>query len=382
MRSGIATGDGGAPPGSALTGPLTTLPKFGAGGRAPPGNAGTGGVELGAYGKPDGAAPNPGCGGKPIGAAGDGTDGAERADEDGSAPAGIAGEASAGNEPGSGAEDGAKGNDVDGTCATCGAAALGVNGAALGAFGSPACSKKYGVELGVRESALSINSSGVGPPNNSAKSVGAGRTSASFGNGLAAKGGVWNTPGVGGCVAAPESPPPPTLAALGPTRGGGKGPSTGVGPDTGGAITPALCAPTPGVASDAGGTSPDGDPSGETDKPAKNSLAMRDTSPTIAAKSKAEVPVGFDSTEGAPPRKSLVLIVITGIDVVRLGRAESLVLVVVTDIDVLQHRDGVVREHRSRAIQRNQVRRGAAIVDAHPAHGQAWAHLPRNTRLK
>jgi len=163
-------------------------------------------------------------------------------------------------------------------------------------------------------------------------------------------------------VAVPESPPAPTFAALGPTRGGGKGPSPGVGPDTGGAITPGVCAPTPGVASDAGGTSPDGDPPG---KPVKNSLAMRDTSPTIAAKSKAEAPVEpvTGSTEGAPPRRSLVLMI-------------------VADIDVFEHCDGVVREHCGRAIQRNQVRGGAAIVDAHPANGQARAHFTRDTRLK
>src|SRR6478609_11473577 len=161
-RSGIATGDGAAAPGSALTGPLTTLPKSGAGGRAPPVNPGTVGGELGAYGKPDGAAPNPGCGGTPTGAAVDETDGRGIADVDGSAPDGIAGVASAGNEPGSGAEDGASGADANGTCADCRAAALGVTGASgapLGALGSPACSKKYSVALGVRESALSINSS-------------------------------------------------------------------------------------------------------------------------------------------------------------------------------------------------------------------------------
>lgn len=214
----------------------------------------------------------------------------------------------------------------------------------------------------MRLSALNINSSGVGVPNNSANSVGAGRTSASFGNGLAANGGVCRTPGSGGCVCAPDNPKAPTLAALGPIRGGGSGPSTGVGPDTGGAITPAVCAPTPGCASVAGGTSPDGEPPG---KPAKNSLAMRDTSPTIAAKSKAEPtfePV-TGSTEGAPPRKSLVLMI-------------------VADIDVFQHGNGVVREHRGRTIERNQVRGGTAIIDAHPANGQAGAHFTRHTGLK
>jgi len=168
-------------------------------------------------------------------------------------------------------------------------------------------------------------------------------------------------------VAAPERPPPPTDAALGPTRGGGKGPGTGVGPDTGGAIATGVSAPAPGVASDAGGTSPDGEPPGkadETGKPEKNSLAMRDTSPTIAAKSKAEPPAEpAGSIEDAPPRGSLVLMV-------------------VVDIHVLQHGNRVVGQHGGRAIQRHQVRGGAAIVDAHPAHGQARAHFTGNARLK
>ncbi len=208
-----------------------------------------------------------------------------------------------------------------------------------------------------------MSSSGVGVPNSSAKSVGAGRTSASFGNGLAAKGGVWKTPGTGGCVAAPERPPPPTDAALGPTRGGGKGPGTGVGPETGGAIATGVNAPTPGVASDAGGTSPGGDPPGETDEPEKNSLAMRETSPTMAAKSKADAPVELGSIGNAPPRGSLVLMV-------------------VADIYVLQHGNRIVSEYGRRAVQRHQVRGRAAIVDAHPTHGQARAHLARNARLE
>jgi len=167
-------------------------------------------------------------------------------------------------------------------------------------------------------------------------------------------------------VAAPERPPPPTDAALGPTRGGGNGPGTGVGPETGGAITTGVCAPTPGVASEAGETSPGGEPpseAGEPGKPEKNSLAMRETSPTIDAKSKAEAPVGLGPIEGAPPRGSLVLMV-------------------VADIHVLQHGDRVVREHGGGAIQRHQVRCSAAIVDAHPTHGQARAHLTGDARLK
>ena len=126
-------------------------------------------------------------------------------------------------------------------------------------------------------------------------------------------------------MAAPESPPPPTFAALGPTRGGGSGPGTGVGPDTGGTIATGASAPAPGVASDVGGTSPSGEPPG---KPEKNSLAMRETSPTIAAKSKAEPPAepALGSIEVTPPRGSLVLMV-------------------VADIHVLQHGDGVVGKH-------------------------------------
>lgn len=176
-------------------------------------------------------------------------------------------------------------------------------------------------------------------------------------------------PGSGGCDAAPERPPPPTEAALGPTRGGGKGPGTGVAPVTGGTTATGARAPAPGVASDAGGTSPDGNPpggTGEPGKPEKNSLAMRETSPTIAAKSKAEAPVepgAAGSIEVTPPRGSLVLMV-------------------VADIHVFQHCDGVVREHGGRAIQGYQVRCSTAIVDAHPTHGQARAHFTRNTRLK
>jgi len=170
----------------------------------------------------------------------------------------------------------------------------------------------------VRESALSISSSGVGVPNNSAKSVGAGRRSASLGTGLAAKGGVCRKPGTGGCVAAPEIPPAPTFTALGPTRGGGNGPNTDVGPDTGGAISPGVWAPTPGVTSDVGCTSPDEAPPG---KLAKNSLAMRDTSPTIAAKSNAEP--AFEpltgSTSEIPSRKSVVLMRVATIDVLQDG---------------------------------------------------------------
>jgi hypothetical protein len=182
-----------------------TFPKSGAGGSAPPGNPGSGGVALGAYGSPEGAAPNPGCGGTPNGSAGDGVGpagsegsaagGTARADgneEDDSEEDGTAGAASAGNEPGRAEDAGADG--ADGTCADCGegdaVVGTGARRALFGPFGRPACSKKYGVALGVRLSALNINSSGVGVPNNSAKSVGAGRTSASFGNGLAAKGGV------------------------------------------------------------------------------------------------------------------------------------------------------------------------------------------------
>ncbi len=102
---------------------------------------------------------------------------------------------------------------------------------------------------------LNISSRGVGVPSSSASNVGAGRTSASLGNGLAASGGECMKPGTGGWDAAPDSPPPPTEAALGPTRGGGNGPCTGTGPVTGGTITEGDIPPTPGVAKDVGGTS-------------------------------------------------------------------------------------------------------------------------------
>ena len=167
-------------------------------------------------------------------------------------------------------------------------------------------------------------------------------------------------------MAAPDRPPPPTCAALGPTRGGGKGPNAGVGPDGGGTIACGVDAPTPGVASDAGGTSPGGSPPGEieaTGEPEKNSLARRETSPTIAAKSKAEGAAELASIADPPPRGSLVLMI-------------------VVDIHVLQHGDGIVSEHGGRAIQRHQVRGSTAIVDAHPTHGQAGAHFTGNTRLK
>jgi hypothetical protein len=124
--------------------------------------------------EPEGTEPE---GTEPEGTEPEGTEPEATAGTDGAAPDGAEGTEGT-DADGVGAEG--SGVDADGT---------GAGGAPPGAFGMPACSKKYGVALGVRESALNISSSGVGVPKSSAKSVGAGRMSASFGNGLAARGG-------------------------------------------------------------------------------------------------------------------------------------------------------------------------------------------------
>ena len=58
------------------------------------------------------------------------------------------------------------------------------------------------------------------------------------------------------------------------------------------------------------------------------------------------------------------------------------VLMVLGHIDVLEHAERVVREDRGRAVERDEVRRGAALVDAHEAHRQARARLAREPRLE
>ena len=51
-------------------------------------------------------------------------------------------------------------------------------------------------------------------------------------------------------------------------------------------------------------------------------------------------------------------------------------------VDVLEDAERVVREDRGRAVERDEVRRRAARVDAHEAHRQARARLAREPRLE
>ena len=94
----------------------------------PPGNPGLGGSALGAYGRPEGAPPNPGCGGKPEGTEPEGTDGA--AEPEGTEPEGTEPEGT----------DGAA--DPEGTETICGDGTVddgtGAGGVPPGAFGRPA----------------------------------------------------------------------------------------------------------------------------------------------------------------------------------------------------------------------------------------------------
>src|SRR5262245_54163373 len=60
----------------------------------------------------------------------------------------------------------------------------------------------------------------------------------------------------------------------------------------------------------------------------------------------------------------------------------SLVLMVLADLDVLEHAERVVGQHRRRAVERNQVRRGAALVDAHETHREARAGFAGDAGLE
>src|SRR5581483_9770268 len=48
----------------------------------------------------------------------------------------------------------------------------------------------------------------------------------------------------------------------------------------------------------------------------------------------------------------------------------SLVVMVLADVDALEAADGVVGQNRSRAVERDEVLRRSALVDAHVANGQ------------
>src|SRR4051812_132866 len=77
---------------------------------------------------------------------------------------------------------------------------------------------KYGIEpLPDGELASAITE---GVPSCSAESVGIARRSLSFGIGVAASGGRWSHPGIGGAMTAGDAPPAPTFIAFGPTCGG------------------------------------------------------------------------------------------------------------------------------------------------------------------
>src|SRR5262249_51553768 len=53
----------------------------------------------------------------------------------------------------------------------------------------------------------------------------------------------------------------------------------------------------------------------------------------------------------------------------------SLVLMVLADVDVLEHGDGVLGQHGGGAVERDQVRGRAPLVDPHQAYGQARGDL-------
>src|SRR3954451_14950429 len=61
-----------------------------------------------------------------------------------------------------------------------------------------------------------------------------------------------------------------------------------------------------------------------------------------------------------------------------IGVAVGMVL---AEFDVLQHRHGVVGQHRERAVQRDQIGRDRLAVDAHEADGEAGTLLARQVRL-
>src|ERR1700678_1162253 len=134
-------------------------------------------------------------------------------------------------------------------------------------------------------------------------------------------------PGTGGALTEGAAPPAPTASALGPGLGGAIGtgaPTGGDGPTTGGAFRAG-----PGA-------------------PAKYALARRWIS--VARES-------ANSSFGAP-----------GVG--------SLVLMVLADIDALEDRDGVVGQHRDGAIERDEVLRGASLIDPHQPDRQARSRLP------
>lgn len=58
------------------------------------------------------------------------------------------------------------------------------------------------------------------------------------------------------------------------------------------------------------------------------------------------------------------------------------VLMVVVDLHALEHAQGVVCEHGHGAVQGDQIRGCALLIDAHETHGKARAHLAREPRLK
>jgi hypothetical protein len=55
---------------------------------------------------------------------------------------------------------------------------------------------------------------------------------------------------------------------------------------------------------------------------------------------------------------------------------------VLSDLDVIEHGDRIVRQNRSRAIERDQVRGKALIADTHEAYGKTRALLAGQPGLK
>src|ERR1700761_3375562 len=66
----------------------------------------------------------------------------------------------------------------------------------------------------------------------------------------------------------------------------------------------------------------------------------------------------------------------------RSGPPRSGVLMVVVDLHVLEHAERVVRQHRDRAVEREEVVGRPALVDAHQPNRQAGAHLAGKARLE
>jgi len=95
----------------------------------------------------------------------------------------------------------------------------------------------------------------------------------------------------------------------------------------------------------------------------KNSFAMR-----------ASV-TGSSTPAGSVPEGRGVVAARGSVSGATKSRAGSLVLMVVSDFDVLQRCNRIVRQNRSRTIERNQIRGKSAIVDSCKVHGKTRALL-------